>query len=133
MGGFAAGARRNDRRPDIGCLCAVRALGYAELAEDILHYARMPGMSKLTNIMSVIGTVLGKLGRARSTAIFHKLGGIASTILGPIEIAYGLALAAVEAHCAVWCCTASLLGISYSHADGNVIDTWKNYYFGKWL
>jgi RHS repeat-associated protein len=108
-----------------------QALGYTELANDILHYAKMPGTSKLTNIMSTIGTVLSKIGTAQRTAMWHKLGAAASGILGPIEVAYGLSLAAIEVHCTGWCCTAWWYGIPYNHADGNVIDAWKNYYFGK--
>ena len=82
--------------------------------------------------MSDIPSFIVAIKRAGSTKAgqaFRLLGGKAAAILGPIQIGYGLALAAIETHCTGWCCTASWYEIPYNHADGNVIETWKDYYF----
>lgn len=103
-------------------------LGDKKLAEAILKSLKTPGVKPVSDIPSFI-VAAKRAGGTRAGRAFRMLGGKAAAILGPIEVLYGLALAAVEVHCTGWCCTAWWYGIPYNHADGNVIDAWKNYYF----
>jgi len=81
-----------------------RAVGDETLARQILA-----GRSRLTTIPSALSTKL-RLG-GRST--LRILGRYAFWIW----LAYGNALAAVEVHCAGYCCTASCYGIDYDPDD----------------
>ena len=49
----------------------------------------------------------------------------AAAALGPLEVLYGLALAAIRTHCFGYCLTASFYGIPYTHADGFVIEAFR--------
>jgi RHS repeat-associated protein len=74
-------------------------VGDHQLAGKIRASARLPGASKFTTIPSSLETALRRLtgqGAKRALRILGRLGNAAM-------VGYGLALAAVEAHCAVWC------------------------------
>ena len=103
-------------------------LGDEKLAEAIMKSMKMPGASSVSDLTSFIVAVK-RAGGTKAGQAFRMLGSKAAAILGPIETAYGLALAAIEVHCLGWCCTASFYGIPYNHTDGNIIDAWQQYYF----
>ena len=51
--------------------------------------------------------------------------------VGPVLIAYGLALAAIEVNCTAYCCTAYWTGgLPYKPGDYNIATTTWNFYFG---
>lgn len=106
-----------------------RALGNEKLADSIMKAQKLFANQKpVTDLLSLI-SMGGKGANRAAWKTVQQVGGKVAAVLGPIEIGYGLALAAIETHCMGYCCTASWYGIPYNSADGNVIKAWEDYYF----
>jgi len=102
-----------------------RALGDKELADEILKSLKLlPGQSPLTTLPSALSAKL-KLGGRSS---LRMLGRTASKYVGPILIAYGLALAAVETHCAGVCGGCEWYGLKYDPEEMNIIESLIQYF-----
>ena len=106
-----------------------KALGNQKLADAIMKTQKLFANQKpVTDLLSLISMGGSGANKAAWKAV-QQIGGKVAAVLGPIQIAYGLALAAIETHCMGHCCTASWYGIPYNSTDGNVIKAWKEYYF----
>ena len=99
------------------------AVGDHQLANAIRGSLRLSGVSRFTTLPSALSA---KLRAARSTKVLRAFGRAANAAL----IAYGLALAAVETHCASFCAGCSAFGVpQYDPLEGNVLDSVRRAYF----
>ncbi|MDR1924200.1 MAG: hypothetical protein LBQ66_07490 [Planctomycetaceae bacterium] len=97
-------------------------LGMRRKAASIRNSLRMfPKVSRFTNVPSVIVNAL----KLHSRNSLRLLGRVATKIAGPTVVAYGLALAAVETHCAGVCCTTSYYGIDYDYDSMRIHKVWN--------
>jgi RHS repeat-associated protein len=102
-----------------------RALGNEQLAKSIIGSFKMgKNVQPFSNLLSMISAS----NKAGARSALRALGGKAAAIVGPIQIAYGLALAAAETHCLGWCCTASFYGIDYDPESGRIVDSLEQYF-----
>jgi RHS repeat-associated protein len=83
---------------------------------------------ELTTLPSEISLAL----RAGGRSALRVAGRKAATIVGPVWIAYGLALAAVEVHCLGYCTSCSIQNLPYNKDDANFLDTLRDTYFSSW-
>ncbi len=98
------------------------AMGNHRLANAIrysAHYGNTTTMPK----------ALLKLMRAKPHKALDVLLRYGGKTVGRANIAYGLALAAIEVHCCGYCTTAAAYGIPYNPREGNIYDTIKRAYF----
>ncbi len=110
-----------------------RALGHYQMAETIMKAERLFwGQQPITDLLSAI-TMAGKHGRSAAWRGLRAAGGRVAQVLGPVQVSYGLFLAAIEVHCCAYCTTAAWYGRGYDSATGNVVNAWKDYYFRQWL
>jgi len=70
--------------------------------------------------------------RAKPHKAFDVLLRYGGKTVGRANIAYGLALAAIEVHCCGYCTAAAAYGVPYNPRDANMYDTIRRTYF-SWL
>ena len=101
-------------------------LGFSDYARQIRLTLKMPGVSRFTNFPSFLSQVL----RMNAKNGLRTLGAHATSIVGPVIVGYGLALAYVESYCFTYCTARSCYGIGavYDPSD-NIIDSVINMYF----
>jgi RHS repeat-associated protein len=103
-----------------------KALGDKKLADGILKSLKLfPGAPKFTTLPSALSAKLRLGGRSS----LRMLGKTAGKYVGPALIAYGLALAAIETHCAGTCGACEFYGIKkYDPVEMNIKETLKEYF-----
>jgi hypothetical protein len=100
-----------------------RALGDDELANKILVTLKRPGADPFTTLPSALSVKI----RAGSRSTLRMLGRVSSRTVGPVTVAYGLALAVVEVHCTGICSGCQWHDLDYSH-EMNILDSLNDYF-----
>ncbi len=109
-------------------------MGKEQLAKKILSTKQLKGSKSVSDLLSFVSALKKTPGDGKiARNAWRTIGGKVSAVVGPIEIAYGLSLAAIETHCLGFCCTAVFYGIDYDPADGRIVDSIRKTYFSKWL
>ncbi len=102
-----------------------RAMGDHKLADEILKSLKLfPNSSKFTTLPSTISAKLRLGGRSS----LRMLGRTASKYAGPAIVAYGLALAVVEVHCAGICGGCEYYGLEYDPKTMNIKESLRQYF-----
>ena len=105
---------------------ADRAVSRLEMGNDAIRFSAHYG--ETTTMPKALLTLM----RAKPHKAFDVLLRYGGKTVGRANIAYGLALAAIEVHCCGYCTAAAAYGVPYNPRDANMYDTIRRTYF-SWL